>query len=346
MASEADLIAAMTQRGHTEDTARAAITGRGFDDLAREYLGSGGGSGGGGGTQSYDTLAANVPSSLEFAQEVGKPINEAFKDYAMFLRGQPSPIDVYTQFEEAAGLPEKRRLASDLRGQIFDLEDTIDRVESTVEGTSRESLLTQAQKDQLVTAKKEPLIEGYEKLTRNLGRIEQGIAVSSEEVLTKTSLVQEGVDRESQLFATQLDVLTENAARIISGFDADKSTRLEIALQKIRRGEELEDRDREEAFALMTMEQEFNNQLTLLREQASIDLETYGEKKKIDQKYKTGDGDGSSLEELIEIMRGNQKGNTGTGTAQSPPMSAPAGTVVEHPQGSGIYWTSTGGGWQ
>lgn len=40
---EAALIAAMTAKGHTPETAKAAIAGRGYDDLAREYLGAGGG---------------------------------------------------------------------------------------------------------------------------------------------------------------------------------------------------------------------------------------------------------------------------------------------------------------
>jgi len=38
---EEALIAAMTQKGHTTETAKAAIAGRGYDDLAREYLGAG-----------------------------------------------------------------------------------------------------------------------------------------------------------------------------------------------------------------------------------------------------------------------------------------------------------------
>lgn len=37
---EAALIRAMTQKGHTEATAKGAIAGRGYTDLAREYLGS------------------------------------------------------------------------------------------------------------------------------------------------------------------------------------------------------------------------------------------------------------------------------------------------------------------
>ena len=37
--SESQLIAAMKSKGHTEETARAAIAGRGIADLAREYLG-------------------------------------------------------------------------------------------------------------------------------------------------------------------------------------------------------------------------------------------------------------------------------------------------------------------
>ena len=53
----------------------------------------------------------------------------------------------------------------------------------------------------------------------------------------------------------------------------------------------------------------------------------------------TGTMDLSSLASLLGI------GGTKTTTPTAPSYSAPVGTVKENPVGSGIYWTSTGNGW-
>lgn len=58
--SEQQLIQAMVQKGHNEQTARAAIAGRGYQDLAREYLGATGG-----GMAGMQQPALNLPQLYE-----------------------------------------------------------------------------------------------------------------------------------------------------------------------------------------------------------------------------------------------------------------------------------------
>ncbi len=215
----------------------------------------------------FDQARRDLPSGEAKARELSAPGSQVLSEQTEFIRGQAQPIDVFTQFEQEAGLPEKRRLATDLRGQVFDLEDTISRVKGTVEGTSRESLLTQSQKDQLIREKKQPLLEQLGEFTTNLGRLEQSINISAQDVLTKTSLVREGVDRETQLFQSRIDFESEKAARLQTGFTQDIETSLEFILAKIKRGQEISDQERAEAFAWLTSEREFKNTLIEMREQ-------------------------------------------------------------------------------
>ena len=71
---EAALIRAMTQKGHTESTARGAITGRGYADLAREYLGGGGGiSDGGGVSGGGGNVLETAKQLLGFQQQANQP---------------------------------------------------------------------------------------------------------------------------------------------------------------------------------------------------------------------------------------------------------------------------------
>ena len=109
-------------------------------------------------------------------------------------------------------------------------------------------------------------------LVTGLGRVEIGITESAERVRDMTTLVQAGMDRETQLFAVQIDAMTDRAARLQTGFDSDKETRLTILLAKIKRQEVLSDIEREEAFTLMRDEQSFNRTLTQMREQAKLEL--------------------------------------------------------------------------
>lgn len=68
---EAALIRAMTSKGHTESTARGAIAGRGYADLAREYLG--GSSGGGGDSGGGGNVLETAKQLLGFQQQANQP---------------------------------------------------------------------------------------------------------------------------------------------------------------------------------------------------------------------------------------------------------------------------------
>ena len=71
------LIRAMTSKGHTESTARGAIAGRGYADLAREYLGSSGApSAPGGGNTDVLSQARQL---LGFNQEANKPVIDSLQ---------------------------------------------------------------------------------------------------------------------------------------------------------------------------------------------------------------------------------------------------------------------------
>ena len=226
------------------------------------------------------------PSSLDFAKQAQAPIDESFKQYAMGVRAQAKPIDIFTQMEEQAGLPQQRKVAATLREGIGNLEDTIKGVKAQVEGTSRESLLTESQRQQLVTAKQQPLLERLSEISTSLGRAQEGITAASQDIAQRTSLVMQGQDRETQLYAKQLDMETDKAARLQTAFDKDSENELQMYLTQLQRGWQLEDKDVERAFTLMLDEQDYNQVLTQQRIKSAQDLESYEAKKKIDWQYK------------------------------------------------------------
>src|SRR3990167_5084082 len=205
----------------------------------------------GGGNRSEFVNPADIPSSLDFVMEQEKPIEEAFREYAMTVRGQKNPLDIYQELETAAGLPQQKAIASTLREQIGSLEDTIRRVEPQVQATTKQSLVTQGQQEGMITERRRPLMENLGILGTALGRITQGISATIADLCTKASFVFKGQEQQLEPLKLRLSMLQDRAARLVSGFNSDKETRLSLLLDEVKRNRQLNDLDRSEAFELI-----------------------------------------------------------------------------------------------
>jgi len=219
----------------------------------------------------YDAL--QVPSSLDFAKQVQAPITQITQSLVKAMQNRAKPLDIFNQFEQAAGLPGQRKVASTLQRQIFGLEDALKRVEPTVAGTTRESMVTQAQRERLIQAQSEPLREDLGTFSTNLGRLEGAIAKTEATLAQKLGLVLQGQEMDLEPFKIQLEAQQDSAARLQTGFSDDKQTFLDIALQKIQRGQQLEDQEREQAFQILQAETNYENELNSMREQSRLNLE-------------------------------------------------------------------------
>lgn len=126
--SEQALISAMTQKGHTVETARAAIAGRGVADLSREYLGtqtpgSGGGAAAGFVNQPtinlpelYDTITKNSGIS-EKETELGEKTRQ--------FNEQMSKINDNPYLSEASRVGRGQKLQTDFNNSIAGLQNEI-----------------------------------------------------------------------------------------------------------------------------------------------------------------------------------------------------------------------------
>lgn len=240
------------------------------------------GSSGGSSNSDGGSVDLNVPSIAEYTDKAYAPADEALKAYVMALRGQKNPLDVYNELETAAGLPEMKQTASTLRGQIGSLEDTIRRVEGDVSATTKESLVTEAQRRGMVTAKQTPLMENLSTLTTGLGRIEQGISSASSDIGTKTGLFVQGQEAALKPYEVQVTALQDRAARLVSGFTADTQNTLTTLMAKYNRSNELDDKEVDQAFELLKLEKNYNNEIEKMKQQSTVDLAEYKAKKGID----------------------------------------------------------------
>jgi hypothetical protein len=247
-----------------------------------------------GGSSSGMADASQIPSALEFAKGLEVPIDKSLEEYVMFLRNQKNPLDVYTQLEESAGLPGMKTTASTLRGQIGNLEDTIKRVDPMIAGTTRESLITEAQRGRMSTAEKKPLLERLGEFTTGLGRISEGITAAESGIGTKTNLFLQGQEMQSKPYELKLTILQDRAARLQSGFNTDAENKLNIYLTNLKRGWDLDDKEADEAFELLKLEKNYNNEVTKLKEQNTLAMDLAKYKDTLEDKDGSGTVDTSS----------------------------------------------------
>lgn len=240
-----------------ESRARSA----GFN-TTEEYYNSQGGMGG----------SAGIPSVTNYVNKLEEPITDAYSKYITAMQQRANPLDVYTSMEEAAGLPSMRGTASTLREQIGNIEDTIKRVEPTISATTKESMVTEGQRQQMVTAQQKPLFERLGELTTGLGRVEQGIQAGMQDISTKVSLYMEGQDQMLEPLKVGIQAMTDRAARLTSAYSVDAQNQLNVLMANWQRQNELDDREYEKAFTLLQSEDEYMKSLQSAAASAGISL--------------------------------------------------------------------------
>lgn len=196
-------------------------------------------------------------SALDFARSNEQPISDALNQYVMTARSQARPLDVFTQLEEAAQLPQMRKAAESLRGQVFNLEDALKGVKKNVAARSTQSIVTNAQQAGMVEAESAPLREDLGTIGTALGRVESGIQSAGSDVATKTGLVLQGNQQELDVFKTQMQAYADRAARLMTGFTSDQQSELNILLEKVHRQQSLTDQETARAFELSKMEKNY-----------------------------------------------------------------------------------------
>lgn len=239
--------------------------------------------------------SSQIPSTVDFVTGLQGPIDAGYKELIMAMRGQQKPIDVYTDLEAAAGLPGQRQTAATLREEIGGIEDTIKRVEPTIAATTRESMVTEGQRQSMSVAQKKPLLERLGELATGLGRVEAGIAAGMADLNTKVSLFLQGQEQELEPIKLGIQAMTDRASRLTAAFGIDAQNKFEAYLANVRRGWELDDAEREEAFSLLESENTYTK--TLQSAAASAGISLTGNESNADILRLIGDAAARELEE-------------------------------------------------
>lgn len=198
-------------------------------------------------------------SALDFSKFLDQGENQAFGDYLAKQQSQEKPLDIFTKLEESAGIPQLKQTSTTLQGQVNDLEDTIKRVEGNVSATTANSYVTEGQRQGMVESRKQPLLERLGEVGTSLGRVQQSIDRAGADVATKTGLVLQGQSMELDPYVKKMDMVSNQAARAMTGFTADRETRLNLLLDKLQAQRQLSLAEYQEASSLYRQQLAFEN---------------------------------------------------------------------------------------
>jgi hypothetical protein len=205
-------------------------------------------------TSAYDSLLAGAPKAADYAQGLNANENDAFNNYFNYVASQPTPLDFYNQIAEQQGIPQMRQTQKTLQGQVFDLEDTLRRVEPDVTATTGQSIVTEAQRRGMVTERQKPLVENLGWLGQSLGRVSGAITEANQQALNLTQLNEQGAQKMIDAFKTKLELATQQGTRALQAFIHDTDQVVSITLAKIARKEKVSDDEANRAFEMLKLQ--------------------------------------------------------------------------------------------
>ena len=225
-----------------------------------------------GGSSNLDAMLGQVPSALGFAESLSTGEDAVLANLVAAMKGQASPLDIYSKLETEAGIPELRTSAKSLSQEVYSLEDAIRQIEPDVTGRTRESLVTEAQRRGLVNVGQKPLRENLGTTATALGRVLSGLGLAQAEIGTKTGLAVQGQEKELEPYKLRYTAMVDRNARLMTGFTADRQTQLDTIMAKWQRTNQLDDREWQLAATLASEERTYKKQLQTAAAQAGAKL--------------------------------------------------------------------------
>ncbi len=276
-------------------------------------------------------------SATDYADKLSSQENDIFGNYLKIAQSQPLPLDLYDKLETAAGIPQLKQSQSTLQGQIYNLEDTLRRVEPNVTARTGSSVVTEAQRQGMVSAAQKPLIENLGWLGQSLGRVSSAISTEKQDIGNKVTLAMQGFQQQLEPYKMQLTMKMDQDARAMTGFTADRETTLNILLAKIARDEQISDMQWKQAQDLAMQEREFEQAKSLkmieINQPDNKVVEANGRQLLVDQKT------GKIISDLGS-SKAPGTGGTGSGIftgASTPTSSKPTSTPTSTPYNTNLY---------
>ncbi len=223
---------------------------------------------GGGDNRNQPLDTSNVPSSLDFAKQLSSSEDLYLQALEKRMGEREKPLDIYSRLEQQVGLPDLRTTAKSLSKEIASTEDILDSIEGSVAGRTRQSLVTESQRQRIISSERLPHEQNLAKLATGLGRVGQQIGLASQGIAAKAGLALQGQQQELEPFQLRYQAIVQRNARYLSSFDSDKETELNSLIMNWQRGNTVSDMDWARMNELASAENKYIRELRLTASEA------------------------------------------------------------------------------
>lgn len=116
---------------------------------------------------------------MEYGQKEGRAGVESIglqRDLLKSQQAAPNPMDLYNKYSSELGVGDVRARAQKLRSEILNTENLLNSVEGSVQGRTSGALMTEAQRQRLMSLEREPLAKQYNKFSGDLNVQERNLS--------------------------------------------------------------------------------------------------------------------------------------------------------------------------
>lgn len=233
---------------------------------ASDPYGTGGGGGGGDGGRdggNEEAILGQIRGIIE-----GDPMQEFVRQQIAREEGvlgeltgriqtQEKPEDIYRRLTSQAGIPELQQQASGFRSQLARMQGLLEQLPEDVTSRTAGTLTTEAQRRAILAQEQEPIAKQVSALARALGVTTENLTQQLGGIGTQLELSLRGQEKELEPFRLKLQYLADQGSRLLTGFTADRQSKLDFLMNELNRGRELSDRDWQLAQTLSNQEREY-----------------------------------------------------------------------------------------
>lgn len=196
---------------------------------------------------------------------------QAIEDLRNRLGQQQSPMEMQQQMEQDRGVPEIQQRTKGIRSRINELETILSDLPEDVQSRTEGALLTEAQRNRLLTKEQQPLMENIETSARELGVESQNLSEARQGIAQMVQNMMANQDRLLEPDRMKISQLSEQAAREMSQFNQQQEAELDAILDDISRQRQLSDAEWQRANQLADQATQFRRGLQEMQEAARIE---------------------------------------------------------------------------
>lgn len=193
--------------------------------------------------------------------------NAYLDKYTSAIGSLAPTADIYSGYAEKLGVPALQEKSNKYSQLTDSLTASLDALPDQIAGRSQESMLTQGQKERMVTAESQPILDNLSKLGVASSRVGQQLSQAQTNAAQMTGYDVADQERTLLPFEKGFDMLEQRQAREFSGYTFQEQQELNRLLENAQLGFQWTNAEKNRAHELSLKEMEYKEALKYMREE-------------------------------------------------------------------------------